>query len=423
MRKTGRSFGWSLTTRGTRRIRVPRRHLRNLADEELGRIELFETYLHEVHFPKKFPVFEHNPMLNLKGRTLRIDGKRIKVTETKETGKHGSYGSALAVRTELVSIEGTPLMFKFFENGTVEIMIGRRVYPIVRLKTHGDLLVVTAKESSTSSRNIEVPFGHKELKTGIAYDLRDLRLRAKAARHTSMCEDLKRIFGYHNIENLKAAVEKCEVALMIGFDNGHCVHCENPKLVFTVPRDVARVESIAVLLRRPPESPTAAISEALRHKLNQVSRMIERASATSDPQNSGRLKGQLNDLVGDISEELIGQRKKMELLDFVSKTLRVRKENLHIKGPQWPGPDFLVKNRDTNRTVAIVEVKGTLNPRLLGHELAKTWAAVLTDFSKLEYKNVELGLMVAVQFDPKRILQEGKFQYAWTVAANPNIKK
>lgn len=259
---------------------------------------------------------------------------------------------------------------------------------------------------------------------GIPHDVHGLGLVVRGGEHTSVLEQLKRIFGHGCIEELKAKVLSGRVMLAIRFDNGECVHCGNSRLVFTVPQGAKRIEQVISIPRRSPVTLTNAISEASRNRLDRIINLTEKATNPNDSEELDRLRGKINDLVGDVSEELMcGGVRGKELLDSITSSLGMRKDRILLKGPRSNGPDFLVEDTETKKVIAALEVKGTAKPHVLEHVLSKALVSLLDHFSKPEFKDLAVGFPVAVQFDPRQTLKTGEFQYMWSITMNPSANR
>jgi len=227
-------FEWSTQKEETNdelRISVPKR----LKDELIGRkvkIAIFR-YDHSLHFKSKGPNFHFSPKDGLK-----VEGREIEIEKVEPWSWGTKHGAFMKVKLKERSIEGAEIYLVFHEDGSLSILLAKSKRPVT-LRTKGNFLIIEYYNTKAI-----IPIITQEWKIGKEYYL---NIPVEGRVELGLLQESRKIFGYHNTEELRKKIKEGGLILVAHFDNKRDVFCRNERLVIGVPEGAGVLEYIETL--------------------------------------------------------------------------------------------------------------------------------------------------------------------------------
>ena len=224
-----------------------------------------------------------------------------------------------------------------------------------------------------------IPMFTKELKSGDYEISKDV----SAKKDIGLCFELGKLFGYDNLERLRAGIESKLYILRAKFDNGKTAYCASRYLMFSVPKEANRLVSISITQ-----------TTDLERLVLDLSEMIQ----------SGVSPREYSVLEGKIGVIIVMKERGAMLVEEISKKLGISKENLVIESGMKEGPDILIKTKE-GKNVAIGEVKSTIIPERFEDQMNEAINDIRRKyFPDPEYKDIRYGYAIAINYDPREFI-------------------
>ncbi|MBO3797464.1 MAG: hypothetical protein JTT13_01160 [Candidatus Brockarchaeota archaeon] len=272
-KEDGKIFEWYKEKGGTGElfIYIPKR----LKDKLVGKdVEIaILRYNYSLHFRCKGSNFYFSPR-----NGLIVDGKEIEVERVEPLSWGTDHGASMRVKLKQKSIKGVEIYFAFFEDGTVSLISGNildeRSYQEATLEVKQNLLIIKHRD-----RESVVPILVKEWKVGEEYYL---NIPVKGRERLRLLQELRKIFGYYNTEELQRKIKEGELVLVAYFDNGRYAVCGTEGLEVNVPKDAEALKYVEIQL--------LPKFSCLRELSGEEVERIKKASSTTELGNIGRDK-------------------------------------------------------------------------------------------------------------------------------------
>ncbi|MEM3490239.1 MAG: hypothetical protein QXO75_11380, partial [Nitrososphaerota archaeon] len=231
-KEDGKMFEWSTEKRETSNrlsFRVPERFKNELIGKEVEIIIL--RYDYSLHFKCEGLNFFFSPRTG-----LIIEGRQIELESVAPRSWGIIHGASMEIKLKERSITGAEIYFVFFEDGEFRVTFTVTGTRGATLSIEGNLLII-----EYDSNEAIVPIVVKEWRVEEEYKL---NIPAEGEIAISLIKELRKIFGYYNVEELRSQLEEGEVVLVAYFDNGRYAYCGIGNLHIRVPEGAKVLEYI-----------------------------------------------------------------------------------------------------------------------------------------------------------------------------------
>ncbi|MGB9718668.1 MAG: hypothetical protein ACPL4E_09570, partial [Thermoproteota archaeon] len=309
---------------------VPERFLKELAGKE---VEIaIVKYDYSLHFKSKGSNLYFSP-----GEGLTVEGKEIELERVEPQSWSERHGASMMVKLAERSTYGAEIYLMFFEDGDFGVLFGEYTDKGARnvaLSVEGNLLIIEYEGHKSI-----VPIVVQEWKEGEKYYL---NIPLEERGRIRLVEELRKIFGYYNVEELRKKIGEGELMLVAYFDNGRRAFCGTGRLEINVPEGAETLKYVEILSR-----PEFSCSENLSDE--KVEEIKKASKAMVGKYGRDVAKAYVQD--GQIAE--IGKA------EFIRKEVKIKVVDERV--------DLVFKTED-NRLI-IVEVKSskTSEKELAGH--------------------------------------------------------
>ncbi|MEM3029569.1 MAG: hypothetical protein QXW09_05485 [Thermoproteota archaeon] len=380
VRDDGKVVEWTINVkREASKIRVPK----DLKGKRVKELAIYK-YDRDRYFPRSFEILGHSLYFDPGAKKLILDGKEIGIEkiewELEKLSKRKEHGPFVTVTTSLKSIKahgGHQLQLRLYQDGTVNIRDpSGQTRAIRKMGIEGNLLRLRYYRYEP-----EFPLYAKELKDRVKYDI-----RANVKGRTVICfvEKFKEKFGQDSVKEMQDRIAKDEAALVAYFDKGKSC-CRNKELVISIPKRSETLEQIEVL-------PTEFLLK----------------------QKAADLLSDYKDKVaeGNVGELLTKDEYGETILEEASKLIGVPKKELEMEGPNKMGPDYLIKDKNTEEVLIILDVKSTIKPDefdspMTDKMLDRAVNKLMGYMKEEKYKSAKIALIARDYYDPWEALRTG----------------
>ena len=254
MRKEdGKVFEWSTRKdedSDVLNIRVPERFKEELVGKEV--VVTIIKYDYSLHFKCKGPNFYFSPRDG-----LIVEGREIELESVKPRGRSKEHGASMVAKLKQRSIDGAEIYIAFFEDGELSIDFNEEALREggckAKLRVEGNLLIIEYEDKESI-----VPISVQEWKVGERYYL---NITVKGKRSVGLVKELRKIFGYCNVEALRERIDKGNLTLVAYFDNRTYASCSVRELRVNVPGGAEVLEYIVIRPRIKPWQGTWELSD------------------------------------------------------------------------------------------------------------------------------------------------------------------
>ncbi|MGQ9690803.1 MAG: hypothetical protein ACUVQY_05995 [Thermoproteota archaeon] len=217
-----------------------------------------------------------------------------------------------------------------------------------------------------------------------------------------------RLFGYDALGELEDRLfnydKERKVVLFIRFDNCKVVYCRNKELRVNVPTGAKSITSIEMATYR------------------ELVNLKQRAVGVLDDPEDTYLKGLLGEAI--TKERFIN-----EILSEISGRSGVSKDGLKVEWlgetePRGKVPDFVIRNAETNKRIAVVEVKYVSDPEdteTFRRQLNNAIKEIRGRLADPEWA-ADYGVIVIIAWPPEWVLGEIPYPAKIGEFNNPHIE-
>ncbi|MEM3448813.1 MAG: hypothetical protein QXU11_10000 [Thermoproteota archaeon] len=199
-REDGKVFEWSSRRDKESKdlsINVPKKFRKELAGKKVKTTII--KYDYSAHFKFEGPNFSFNPR-----EWLIVDGRKIELESVKPLSWSERHGASMVAKLKQRSIDGGEIYLVFYEDGDLNVAFNEEVLREkggykATLSVEGNLLMIIKYKDRVAI----VPISVQEWKVGKKYYLNIL---VRGGREISLLKELKKIFGYHNVETLRERI-------------------------------------------------------------------------------------------------------------------------------------------------------------------------------------------------------------------------
>ncbi len=309
-------------------INVPEKFLKELAGREV-KISIIR-YDYSMHFKCKDSSFYFSPKDG-----LIVEGKEVELESVKSQSWSERHGASMIAKLKQRSIrEGAEIYFAFYEDGDFSIAFNEEAphekggYKAA-LSVEGNLLIIKYGDYEST-----IPISVQEWKMEEKYYL---NIPVGERGRIGLVEELRRMFGYYNVEVLRKKIEEGELELVAYFDNGRHAFCGAETLEINVPEETEpkKAEWLRYVVIQP--RPRFLYSEVLS---DEQIESIKKASSTK---------------LGEYGRDLVrnavnaGKLSELEGAEFVAKEVHIKVTDERV--------GLVFKTKDGR--LIVIEVKST----------------------------------------------------------------
>ncbi len=357
-------------------------------DEATVSITKVELLDYRLFFPTEFIINGERIRIDLFDNEVEIHRTRCKFNANPST-KGGRLH--VDIKLEGKNIEGKNLELSFYQDSEVRIKYGDEAFPIEGIEVDSTGILIRIKYLWSKGREYETEYNFNLKPLDEQLGKHPCEIIAEEQGRVSLKGELFRLLGYDALKELEGRIttgdKERKIIILAYFDNGKIAHCGNKEVRVRIPSGGKRITSIDIV--------------TFKQLVDLKQYAIDALDNPTDKHSKGLL-----------GEAIVHEKLMSNLLEEASKRSSIPKERIKV---EWlgerikeEGPDFVMKDAETNKKVVIVEAKYISNP-----EDVKNFRNQIEDAEKQvsKYLNsaewaADYGVIVVISWPPEDVLDD-----------------